>query len=1291
MLGRRLSLCQPAPINNKEFTTDYVTAENIEYVRENTGTDAETQYHFPSLIRNPQFKEVSPLTVLYPYYNDDVFDAAPCLASGPAGHIKRNNTIYGDSIRAIGYTIRNKDVYLINGSVVPYAGELGNYAYSGVYSINNPLQRDSVYRQIKTMIKEAKTNYPEYIVIEKSDETFGYFITEGVKLNYNATNILFIFVDYGDGTWEYRRRVVESRWYGGIVRQTSYDHTYGDSSSGYDNTQPYSISSPARANVYLQSLGNSVDSSLLSSYSFNNLATGITYYSWCIKWISVEAEPQERWGAIGNTNLILAEIDNIDLNYIFDWEIEAASLEANTEIDALGDTVKTAGDKVPDSVELEVVIQNDKSLPPNFCVLKPKEDIRFRFFNSEWTLSVDYKYKKFTNDNPGSSDDIVSGAGTNEFSVWRDSPYSVGFGDGVVEVENITTGPVKVLGYFYDENYRLIACNATKLLVNIVNERCRCIDIKYQYYAETMKMSLQPDSGFCIDIASVVPTGETVRIIETPNCGDHEYSEFKWEGPMWFPYNSCRGYDLYDEWTICNHCQAGYIGPINAGVARDSEGELILIANTALKRNDFRYCGPYQQQAYGGVRSATPSPCNCGCKFYYADARNSSVKFSGRCRLRAPVNEIEYAAQNWTLPPFGNDGREYIEKYLSHDFLQHFSSTGLILSSWMPLVMDHSMFYFPDFDCFSSANNEDEYYYISASSSLEPFAYTNQLNLFTVSNYNEEIKEDRYRWEDIFEIEQEGNCSYPLPAYLVGTGNAAKAIFYYFKDNNYCWAWQEAWSDIERGLTQDNEEGGNKFVFFELEYPKYQWSVYKEEHRLVATEGNTYIKYIPPEIDEDSRELSRYPQLALGEGPPRAFKIFYDEYDSTPISWADEGGYGTVSGSSNEDNIYEKTIGGDWIQPDNMIFEAGATSEKGENNSITTEYDDLTGETSESYYNTGIIVNMTRDRLDYLPKNEEENAYIPEDASIGSFGDIATIHTPTYSGSDILGLLVWDKESVTISTAPEAIDPEIGISMSRIYIAGSIGYVNKPKPPNSYYSIVKPAVTIAAEFFDGTSGLPRGYGSLISKIIEPSEVIQPPTNKLYNYIIDMNFALGPEELLRKKRIKNFTITITGKSGSYIAIDELNITTANIITVADTENQLENIYIWERKYLISEMASIAYNLDGPDDYLKYDLKRSNAGQYFPFTGPDHEHEEIQSSSAHSKMRSIACGIRYTEDETIDITYNTLHEVEKTTQKYYYEYAFKKDDIGDTLIFNSANNPKLEEYLFFLDTSYSSTTV
>lgn len=1285
MLGKKLDLCLPAPINDREFTREYVTEEEITYANvdtygKSTGTNAPEQYHFPSLVRNPQFLDMNPLTILYPYYNDDIFDIEICVQQGPAGHIKRHNTIYGDSIRTIGYTLTDKKVYIINTTEVPIDSSLRSI--SGAFKLTNTIIKYNMFRFIINAIELAKKEYPDYIIEATSDSDYGYFISDPIKLKYEAINDLLICVDYGDGTWEWRWRKVNSLWYGGLVKQTAYEHVYPEETDiGYENDQPTSIDPFATARVEAVNMGHAVNSALLSSYSFENQISGITYFSWYIAWKHIEDSPQSDWAPIGNSNLILVEIDDINLNYIFDWEIESARLEAKTEVDEEGAETKIGGENIPDIIELEVLndIQADNNLPPSFCILKPIDDIRYRFFNSVWELYISYKYKIFSNNNPGEGGDnieladYVSGGYTTGYNRYGKSPYDIGSNTGIID--NITTGPIGILGYFYDENGRIVSTNATKALVNITREICRPVEIKYEYYTVDDEWVLTPESGFCIDIAEKRKTGQQVKVKEIPACGDHEGAfPIKWDAPMWFPYDFCRGFELYDEWTICNRCQSGYIGPINDGVAVDANGRPILIADTALKRNDFRYCGPHKYKAFGAVRDARPTPCNCACVFYYVDSRAATVNFSGFCNIREQVDEIIYRDSGWVVPPYGNKGRDFIERYLSIDYEMYFDDKLNAFTSWLPLVMDHSALYFPDFNCFVTSTPDDTYYALQASYSREPFLYTNQLNYFMGDHLAEYLLEDRYRFDDVFEIHHEGNCSYPKPKYIIS--GVTKAVLYHFKDVDFAWAWQEYWKDIERA---SDEEG--RFRFLELERPKYRWNVYKKEHRFITDEGNHTLVYTPPELDTDGNMIN-YPTIGLDGGKERPFEIIYPEgtYSNlNKVIWKDVGGASVVDGSSDDDNIYEKTMQDPWIHDIDTVFDITAVTGTENANQIVTSVDGLTGDETINYYNTGLIANITRDKLDYLPKNSYELIYVNGTDTLGNFtgGDynISVSHDALYQGEDILpGDFNWDKDYISI--IPVSFDDTI--SIYKLNIKGLWGSALKADGKNYNY-IARPAVSIAATFVDDSTGQPRSnYSAVISEVVLPENEILD--GNLEEYVIELKFALGPLELIGNKKIKNFSINITGYIDYFICINNITLTIAELKTLDNSNIQTENIKVWERKYNVSKMTGVSHNLDGPEDYIQYDLDRKKAGQYFPFAGSRFENEEFDSTDAQSKMRSVACGIRYTAPVSVPITYDTVKIIELEKQRDIYNWASKnKDSLGDALSFSGFTPPKIEQAL------------
>lgn len=1329
MLGKKLDLCLPAPQDKRYFTRDYVQVEDITYANVETigsiGTSTEgTQRHFPSLIRLPEFEEISPLFVAYPYYNDDGFGREICEPFGPVGHIKKHNVVDGDSIRCIGQTIRSKKVYAINTNVIDVAGVVREFR--GIYNVKSeeiPKEelKSRIYDALRSAVEDGIRNHPEYISFTQSDPIYGYFSIDPIKLMYykdinnpKRFNFILICVDYGDGTWEYRWRTVLSKWIGGVILQSGYTHIYPESDEGYSNGQPEQITPSATAILQIMPLGSAPDSGheAFATYSFEHALTGARRFSYSIQEITIEDTLQSQWMAIGDSNKIWLEIDDINLNYIYDWDLISAELILKEEEEEDEDgtiTTTPARKNVPDKVTLRKILVDDDNIPPNACILEPQDGddtIRIKFLSEEWELKIKYKYQKITNEDV--TENVIYGAHNSSFDFYA-MPFDFNQLENVIGVSNISEGSVNVLAHINDEYGRVYSTFATKAVMNIVKEACRNVDIFYRYSAMGRKYALMPWKGFCIDIKNDLPfpSSWNEKHVETPDCGDHEGSLWAvQQGPMWFPFDACRGYDMYDEFTVCNNCQAGYVGPYNDGMEKDEEGEPILVEGQVIKRKDYRYCGPYKYDAYGETRGNWAASCDCGCSFSYTDASAATVIFEGYGRIRTSVDLAIYASRDWVPPPFGNDGREYIEKFLSDEFKSHLSLVlypgrdSLYRSEWMPMAMDHSMF-FMSFNAYDTSS-EDDYYYISEYYSLDPFRYCNQLNFLMLDNINEglEIEEDgegnptgniaRYRWDEIFEVHHEGNCTYPYPEYPLGT--RTKALFYYMKKPWSSWAWQEQWRDIERNLSdferpaleqEEGEEeeiaagGGDvtvektidvgKLDFLDIIKPKYVFDAYKEEHRRICDEGAHYIYYTGPKLDDDGN-MEKYPTLSLDGAHPRPFEILYDENSytsSNSVVWKNEGGNADVGGSSDEDNIYEDASGSDWIHDENTIFDSEATSsgsgaEEAGREAIT-NISAFTGETTTKYYNRGVIIEMTRDRLDYLPKEYTEVPFeiTSENEGLFSFEDASVIATFPNMVEDFettslrfLGRQIWDIPSVNIETL-ELEEDAPSFTIATLKVSGRWGSVTDLDPDKTY-NLVKPGLGFSANFSDGSSGAPRGIATNVSS----SPIIPDIDQGLDSYEINLSFSLGPIEMLQKK-ITGFTITLNGRSDYYIAVDSIILETAKYI-----DGRFEGIKVWERKYVVSKYTDVGgsgIDLSGTDDYLRYDEDLNNSGQYFRMRTDRYGEVVTQ-----NKLRTVACGQWYREDINIlDLTYDTLHEIEAEEQRKLYEYAISIDPTGDEL--------------------------
>ena len=1300
MEGRELTLCQPTPLFNREFIPElYITSNTVEYAATfgitSAGTSSSSERYFATLIRDPDFPYVLPLEIIYPYYNDEVFDPEVCKKQTSAGHIKRHNSIYGDSISIVGFTLRNKNIYAINLNFVDIGALIKSSATTTAFSLKDN-QREQAYSEIEAALYLAFEKYPDYIVTGQSDKKLGDFVLDPIKLEYGRTNKLLICVDLGNGTWEFRKRSVISKWYGGMLYQTQYTHTYPSGASlGYLNEQPLYINPSATAKLSMVPMGSADNSASVFNELFDvhrneiaSISTPIVEYAYSIikthitKTSQLDSETGEMteilWGAVGNSNKVWVEIDDLNLNYIYNWEIKSAVMNPIVEE---GKDIPIRETAVATNMQVKDIDRN--TIPPNAVLLEPTSDIRVRFSNKEWTLTIEYEYEELTNQNVRSItgfdlDRVVYGANSGTYDRYVNTSYSINKDGNNINIGNIVNDTVALLAYFVDENARLISTVATKVCVEIVSERCRSVDIFYSYKATGKGYALQPETGFCIDVKGNLALEEPRIHVETPDCGDHDMSGYVWEGPMWYPFNACRGYDMYDEFTICNNCQAGYVGPINEGVARDAGGNPILIAGQVLKRNDYRYCGPYKYDAWGAVRGNWASACDCGCKFYFSDASNATPVFIGYGRIREP---IDLGSHRGVPPPFGNDGRNLIERFISHDHTHHFLVNSIVTrSEWEPIMMDNTAF-FMSFNAFDKPTDVED---VSYSYVNEYFHFTNQLNFKLLNNIEETIDDStRYRFDDLFEVHFKGNCTYPPPALPTFVGNATYVNYYSFKVADASWAWQEYWKDIERNLDTDlpssllNEEDNDKssatgkLEFIELERPKYVFSLYKQEHRLIAGEGEHYLIYRGPKIDEESGELVKYPTISLDGAHPRSFEIFYTNYTDSQVDWQKEGGESNVDGSSDVDNIYEEadSTRGDWLHSPNTLFDAEAVSgteaAAAVGRDVVVARDDF-GE-QHKYYNRGIIANIKKDRLDYLPKSEEELSFSAESDEVFSFESanksITISGTSKVSNEErfqnlLIGLYVWSDSQVNLpagelinSEDPENTSTET-YSIAKLIINGNWGTSKGKKGTINKY--VKPGVSLSLTFDDDTTGSPRGFSS--------PNVVAPTTNQdMEEYTIELKFLLGPNEMIKNKT-KAFSIILDGLANNYISIDSMYLYLAEYIDV-----QIETIKLWERKYKISKASKgqDQINLDGPGDNLSYNLDLTNGGVYYPFKGARAINNPDETIVAYDKMRSAYAATYHRNVEYLDISYDNLHDIELEEQQFHYKEAYNMDTSSDIL--------------------------
>lgn len=1243
MRGQKIHMC--VPTYESEFNDDILVIGDIKY-KQDKGTSVKgkenededkspPQRSFPSLVRDLDYLYFKPLNIIYPYANKDPFDPlsnplctedrdrTPC--------IKRNNSIDGDALNIFGNTVRNKSVYAFNIEFVQEAVDLSMINdYDSKFNIEGEFL-DEFYKYIKILISSLEE---QNLIYKSTSDEDGFFYIGPVTLKYQRLNTLVICADFGDGTYDFRKRNVWSQWHGGAVLQcdtsgNAFNHEYG--AEAYGDEKQHVFTPPATAAGMALGLKgapqyetNTLVESIINVYSdcvkVLGFGSDFTNYSYCIKKVTKKDVSIDRyyWKRADNAGTLWIEIDDLNLNYIFGCNVTKIIL-SKEEND--GSTTSLELGKVHPA-DISSFIREQIYIPPNVCVARPLDsNLKLGFFKSDgWTIKVDYWYCIISTSNSISEGEEIiwpSFGGSNRFvSSPTQITYDAGESDSIFSISNIRLATVAIMGLFTDEDGRLISAVATKICVDIVRVFCRNVEIDYRWSAEGKKYRLFPDSGWALDMPQYPQAVGTAHHSSQPPCGDHEISLYSGRGPLWYPFEICDPVEYYDVFINAAQCVAPH---------------------DAVSRQDYRMQGPERYVAYAGYRSGSGQTCSPDWIFEYSEIDWWQVSFTGHIKIKKRINSDWYRAMEWNLPPFGNNSREYVERYISMDSINYVSlKTGEIIvrRAWMPMMIDDKTFYL-------SFNSFDK------TSFYDPFSHVNQLNFFEASSEN--IGSERHTFDEIFEIRRMIWASYPPPMIIDGS-SYAKVCFYKFKNESHIWAWQERWKEIERKAI-----GETKLNFIELERPKYEYSMYKEEHRIIPEEGYYDLIFTAPEIDTDRRKMTKFPSLKLEDGDERWFDILYDN-ESGNVIWKDED-QGEVedavsgSGGDEEENIYEKTSGDEWLEctseeSDQVISDKGFLYDseafsrydnaKDADREIEISYDYILEEWTKKVYNRGVIVSVPRNRLEYLPYEETEVS----DLTFPEADEEASRYLP--------GIYKWYGEtSITIQK-------HFGTNecINKIEIAGFKGVITREYVGGKML-LCTPGIKIE---LDGETVYESGYTSL-----RADEIAQ---DILDDYSMDIDLGTAPSRMITD-RASLLRIILTAPEDYGISLFRLNVYKANYI------DSTETIKIWERKYNVSTGGE-GVNLDGPQNAIMFDFDRDMSGVYF-FQGAF-----PNSFSGRNKFRSAYAAAEISGDE--DITASDAADVineELESQKKLYEEAMTTGD-SDEQSYSGVFSPSLVEF-------------
>lgn len=1243
--GKKVHMC--VPTYDYEFSDDLLQVDELIYRKDKGTAVKDQQMSFPSLVRDIEAVYYKPLNIIYPYGNKDPFDVlsnplcsddkdkTPC--------IKRNWSMDENNVMVYGDTIREKSVYAFN-----LDDAAGNANLWMIRSYDNDFQIDVADKVefYENMVVVIENLTRENVLYKSQSDENGIFYVGPVPLTYQKLNTIVICVDFGDGTWAFRKRDVWSQWHGGVLKQCNssdpaspssdsstfaFSHEYGEGQ--YVTTEKQHGFGPSATANGISIALNGVSPYGLST-SLNNLLpvygdlikslwSGDRYsYSYCIKIITLEDEETRRWRGVSTAGHIWVDIADTNLNYIFGSDVESAKMVIEND-EGEEETV----------VELERVYPNNTinriDIPPNVFVLKPKDsNYKNKFFKSDgWILKITYWYKTI------STNEIV---GDNEEVFWpsggiQEAPYSVSYEAGDTNitpfsVSDIVLGTAAVMGLFIDEDGRLISTFATKMCVNIVGVLCRDVEIRYKWGQDAPKYKLMPDRHWPTELAPAEYVEDDYHESDPP-CGDHDMSFFKGTGPLWYPYEGCDIINFYSVWTGSNFCTMPHEG---------------------VPRADYRMCGPETYRPYCGSNPSSGQTCANDYIFFYSEVFVDPL-FKGWVRKRKQVNVSWYQAMEWALPKFGNVSREYVERYMSMDSINYLSlKTGypMVKRAWMPMVIDSSNFYF-SFNCFDQT------------SYIDIFSHVNQLNFMLCGDVSEEIKEERKSFDEVFSIRQMILASYPGPMIDDG-GFYNKVNFYYFNNEKYMYAWQEKWKDIERAAYSST-----KLDFIAgLDKPDYVYDMYKKEFRFVPEEGTYMLYYKAPEIDKENGAIIKFPSLQLGAGPERWFGILYTGgSDEDEVVWVDEN-FGMVDGSGGggEKNVYQETSDRNkWVHTDYTLFDydfARTYDEaKVKDREITISYNEVNEELEKRVYNTGIELSIPRSRLKYLPYEEGEvslSDFVFDVDSEGSSYIFEMINIP--------GKYKWhSSEALTTNTI---ITLENYECISKVEIRGVKGVLSVY---DGDFYFCTPGITISSSSSTEGDDWEELYTSSYEEL--NSEEIK---DKIFDgYFIEAKFDITPQRMI-KEASKRLKITVSGPANYGVSI------TSIFVHKADYVDAEEIITIWERKYYVSEGKESVigtFNPNGPQRPIMFDWNFDNSGVYFLASGA-----HTNRCTGVDKMRSVHADREWFTDEDVPVvTVEQLQTKEQTAQMDTYNSAYEQENaLGDERTFAGVWPKRVEEF-------------
>jgi len=1270
MRGSKHHMCMPAPLHMREYDhAAYTSIEPVIYPKHDyySGTTTKSEVAYPTLVRELASSDnIFPnILVIHPYASMDSWNMTVCNQEDYVEFSYHNHNLMHDKpkISVVGQCVRNSRMWAINVSHEGVLDCLETYSVLNTMRVNTRAQLipDAQYeffcRGVEKLIVKADSGGSAGIVEGQTNE-YGFFMLEGLELIANGDNEIFIICEFEGGDYPlfvYRYRRVKSKYFGALITQNEFSHKYVGSI--WENTTPKMFSPSCTVYGSVSSINGEV-ASVISCYSFfrpDPLLGDQHYYSYSFNAYSEEEEDLDQWVQVGPTGYIWAELPDINISYLFGFEVIEAFMEPkNSGTEESPKWPSSCGGFENESniaIELEVVETKRKQIPPSGILLEYKKGGKHRpraFFNKDWRLRIKYKFVKLE------SSQALAHNAEDYWPIWNayggihfvNSPYDIIFDVGSADFTitglggMASRGTAAVMALVVDQkDGRLQAVAASKMLLTGMRFTCRSIDILYSYMASATVYDLEPAFGFFTWRGSpqVNPSTSQGRshVTQAP-CGDHECGRI---GPMWFPFNVCTSDNFYNVLNGAGQCTM----PVSEG-----DASVKVMGNGA-----WRYCMANEFKSWITPGGNWAAACGTGFYYHYSQANTSTMQFIGWAKKKGKIEKDYYLMYDWALPPFGNTGRNMVERWLFRDYASFSDFSGpkpKISTEYVPLVLDREDF-IDDLDAFT-------YPGISSHPELhEPFSHRSILSTLTAKWINEElVQNERHRFEDIIEVETHSGCMYPWPN-LIGYGVAR----YKFKYENLAWAWPEYWKSIERGV------GTDKFKWLELSAPRYLIDGIKKRHRLITDEGLHTIAFKAPIVGNQSGGSDGYgdnsnaldsPDNLAGiclDGPYwRYFKLEYEDYTSGYIEWVDESASGEDDGSGGSGfeegnyNIYEEANNGTgseveeseiskWVHDFDTLFDSDAST------GLVADRKVAAG-SGFSRFNRGLIAKIPKNRLNQLPMTESN-------MGVGQLidGDLS-FDTP-YGNSAIF---VWGAN-------------DLKSSATRLVIVGVWGTGGNLSEEN-LVNLCKPSVS----FMEKEGGEMK---NVYSRGGRSGWCLSSTGDKKETYTLEAEFSKYPDRLLHPSDYHELTL-------SPVATEFMQITSVTLYGSNYTTQTEEVVKVWEQKFYVSTLdIGGAANADGPDtkNYRDYARDGRRAGQYLPVEDGDLWNTGAPGNAV-SKMVMISAGKYYgvDEDEKIPVTLGNLKTVEADEQKLLYEEAVELDGHAE-LFFDPVLPPNIAYFI------------